>query len=192
MDGKHDNAARDVAASGLSRRTFLAASAALTGGAWFAGFAPIRAADAEYAILGAKEAAIMDALADCIIPPGEYPGGKEAGVTRFIDQQLGGYLASYRDMYETCLPALNAGSRAKHGDAFVELDEDEQIQYLTEIEAGEYEGQSGGDAENLWESYSPRAFFNTARDHCMMGFYGHPRHGGNENWVSYRMLGLRV
>jgi len=28
------------------------------------------------------------------------------------------------------------------------------------------------------------------RDHTMMGFYGDPRHGGNKDRVSWKMLGV--
>jgi gluconate 2-dehydrogenase gamma chain len=28
--------------------------------------------------------------------------------------------------------------------------------------------------------------------HTMQGFYGDPRHGGNRNWASWRMLGVPI
>ena len=33
-------------------------------------------------------------------------------------------------------------------------------------------------------------FFDLALKHVKLGFYGHPCHGGNAGWASYRMLGL--
>ncbi len=33
-------------------------------------------------------------------------------------------------------------------------------------------------------------FFNLVRSHTLQGYYGSPRHGGNRNAVSWRMLGL--
>ena len=33
-------------------------------------------------------------------------------------------------------------------------------------------------------------FFNLLLKHVKQGFFGHPRHGGNASWASYRMLGL--
>ena len=33
-------------------------------------------------------------------------------------------------------------------------------------------------------------FFRLLLTHVKQGFYGHPRHGGNAMWASYRMLGL--
>jgi gluconate 2-dehydrogenase gamma chain len=41
-----------------------------------------------------------------------------------------------------------------------------------------------------WSGRRPRAFFRTLREHAMMGFYGDPRHGGNRDRVSWRMLGV--
>jgi len=34
------------------------------------------------------------------------------------------------------------------------------------------------------------AFFNLVRQHTLEGYYGSPRHGGNRDAVSWRMLGL--
>ena len=33
-------------------------------------------------------------------------------------------------------------------------------------------------------------FFKLLLTHVKQGFYGHPRHGGNAGWASYRMLGI--
>ena len=33
-------------------------------------------------------------------------------------------------------------------------------------------------------------FFKMLLRHVKQGFYGHPRHGGNAGWASYRMLGI--
>jgi gluconate 2-dehydrogenase gamma chain len=35
-----------------------------------------------------------------------------------------------------------------------------------------------------------RPFFDLVRRHTMEGYYGSPRHGGNRDAVSWRMLGL--
>ena len=35
-----------------------------------------------------------------------------------------------------------------------------------------------------------RDFFELVREHTMEGYYGSPRHGGNRDAVSWRMLGL--
>ncbi|TVQ66068.1 MAG: gluconate 2-dehydrogenase subunit 3 family protein [Balneolaceae bacterium] len=172
----------------FSRRQFLKVSAIWAGGTWVIGMPALQGKS--FTVLSEQEAVIMDALADTIIPPDEeYVGGREAMVTRFLDQQLGryGYLQREKERYHTCLPALNRSSLNRFGELFTELDEEARTAHLTEIEAGLHDS---GALENGWGEYSPSAFFRLVRDHCMMGFYGSPQHGGNKHFVSFRMLGL--
>jgi gluconate 2-dehydrogenase gamma chain len=136
-----------------------------------------------YVALTLQEAAIIDALADQIIPPDEFAGGKEAGVTRFIDKQLDGFYSGFKPMYKTCIAALNTLSVDLYGKEFIELEFESQFQYLTDIESGKYNDKD-------WGEYSGSGFFGTFRSHCMQGYYGSPRHGGNRNYVSYKMLKL--
>jgi gluconate 2-dehydrogenase gamma chain len=49
------------------------------------------------------------------------------------------------------------------------------------MESGELSGQE-------WGTVDQRRFFKTLLDHTMQGFYGSPRHGGNCNYVSYKMM----
>lgn len=169
----------------ISRRNFIKLSAAWTGGLWLVGI-PVNISDS-YDVLNREESQIMDILADCIIPPGEFAGGKEAGVTNFVDQQIGknGYLREDRDLYKTCLPALNRTPMNEYGKHFLTLDESTRIDYLKQIESGFYDDL---DESEEWKPFTPSQFFEKMRDHCMMGFYGGPKHGGNKNYVSYRMI----
>lgn len=172
---------------GLNRRSFLKISAIWAGGAWVVGFPTVKGQSTK--VLNEEQANIMNALADAIIPPGEFAGGKDAGVTLFVDRQIGryGYLQRDREMVQTCLIALNRGSVTDFGDIFTELNDESKEQYLIKMEVGEYNGIHAG---NEWGDYTPSNFFNTVRNYCMMGFYGSPEHGGNKDYVSYRMLGL--
>ena len=134
-------------------------------------------------ILTAKESEILDALADQIIPPDEFAGGKDAGVTNYIDKQLAGFYSEHTDMYKKCLDALNKTCVEIYGKEFTALDFKTQFEYLTDIENGKYN-------ERDWNGYTASSFFGTLRDHCLQGYYGSPRHGGNKNYVSYRMMKL--
>lgn len=169
----------------VTRRTFLKISAIWTGGVWIVGMPGISLQS--YNVLTREEAEIMDALADCVIPPDDFSGGKEAGVTNFIDQQIGknGYLQKDREMYKTCLTALNKDCIDEYGKRFIALDNASRIGYLKQIESGDYDNQP---SDSAWGDYEPSKFFDKMRDQCMMGFYGSPKHGGNKNYVSYRML----
>lgn len=44
--------------------------------------------------------------------------------------------------------------------------------------------------KDIWTSPTASEFFNLICDHSLQGFYGSPRHGGNRNYASYRMLGI--
>jgi gluconate 2-dehydrogenase gamma chain len=138
----------------------------------------------KYYCLTISEANILDALADQIIPPDDFEGGKQAGVTNFIDIQLSGFYSKYREMYRSCLASLNQKCLEVYGKGFTGLRSAEQFEYLTEIEAG------GFDHEQWAEGYSPSKFFRTVITHCMQGYYGSPIHGGNKDYVSYRLIGL--
>lgn len=63
-------------------------------------------------------------------------------------------------------------SRSRFGKGFADATAAQQLQMVTALEK-----------EN-------RTFFELVRQHTMEGFYGSPRHGGNRDAVSWRMLGL--
>jgi gluconate 2-dehydrogenase gamma chain len=50
--------------------------------------------------------------------------------------------------------------------------------------------QKGGFSEDYWKNHSSADFFDMVRQHSLQGFYGSPGHGGNREYISYRMLGL--
>lgn len=118
--------------------------------------------------LSAEEAAIIEALSDCIIPADDHPGAKAAGVVRYIDRQLAGPLARFAPAYHAGIPAFDAAVRSATGKQFVALSADEQKRYL--------------------EKLGRNSFFDMVIDHTMQGFYGSPEHGGNAGGVSWKML----
>jgi len=60
---------------------------------------------------------------------------------------------------------------------------DVQTGVLQDVERGQVEAVD-------WTGVDPADFFGLARDHTMMGFYGDPRHGGNHDRLSWKMLGV--
>jgi hypothetical protein len=48
----------------------------------------------------------------------------------------------------------------------------------------------GGSLAESWCRISSQEFFCLAVDHTMQGFYGDPRHGGNREGASWKMLGI--
>ena len=101
----------------------------------------------------------------------------------FIDKQLVGPYKRYQDAYRKGLRGTQETSQAQFGSRFESLKWDQQTEVLKMLEAGKAKGRT-------WETEDSRVFFELIRDHTMQGFYGSPRHGGNYDYVSYRMLGV--
>ncbi len=118
------------------------------------------------------EARTIEAICEQIIPADESPGARQAGVAFFIDLQLTRHYKRHQAAYRRGLAAVDAASLERHKKPFSELDFDQQTGVLTEIEEKEPE------------------FFALVRAHTMQGFYGDPRHGGNREAVSWKMIGL--
>jgi gluconate 2-dehydrogenase gamma chain len=134
-------------------------------------------------VLSEEEARTLAAACDQIVPKDEDPGASEAGVVVFIDRQLA--TRAKRDLarWRAGIRGLDASSRRLFGVAFAEAAFDDQTALLRDLEKGIAEAAE-------WKGIAPAAFFRLLRDHTMMGFYGDPRHGGNKDRVSWRMLGV--
>jgi gluconate 2-dehydrogenase gamma chain len=129
------------------------------------------------------EAKLIDAVAEQIIPSDDWPGGKESGVTNFIDKQLSGPHKRFRSMYRKGIAAIQETSGKLYQKKFEELTRDEQTSFLETMEAGKMEGPG-------WSDGADMKFFELVRDHSMQAFYGSPIHGGNRNKISYKMMKL--
>jgi gluconate 2-dehydrogenase gamma chain len=129
------------------------------------------------------EALAMDAIAEQIIPADEWPGGRDSGVTNFIDKQLTGPYTRFQDIYRKGIAALQQSCGVRYHLKFENLKWDLQTLLLETMEAG-------GMKEPQWKDGFDQQFFNLVRDHSMQAYYGNPRHGGNKNNMSYKMLKL--
>ena len=129
------------------------------------------------------EAKLLDAVTQQIVPTDEHPGAKEANVLNFIDKQLVQYYTRHQESYRKNLNLLQQACQQKHNKKFEDLDWDSQFQFLEALEVGKIESPD-------WPGQEQSSFFSMVIDHTMQGFYGSPRHGGNKNYVSYRMIGL--
>ncbi|MFN8255054.1 MAG: gluconate 2-dehydrogenase subunit 3 family protein [Bacteroidales bacterium] len=130
-----------------------------------------------------EEAGLMNALADQIIPPDEWPGGNESGATNFIDKQLNGPYKRFKNKYRLGLASIKTTCEKIYHKSFENLEWEEQTLFLETMEAGKLEG-------DCWKNGFDREFFSLFRDHIMQSYYGSKRHGGNKNNMSYKMLKL--
>lgn len=167
----------------LSRRKFIEVSSsvvavAAAGGA-MAGCARFQPPVA----LGPLERRLVDAIADQIVPPDQDPGGRDALVGEFIDVQLRGPYERYLPAYRAGLAHLEQTSRALHGTSFLDVSFERQTAVLEALERDTV-------PPGIWKPGEAPAFFRLVCDHCLQGYYGSPRHGGNRGATSWKMLGL--
>ena len=176
----------------LSRRAF-GKWVAVVGGGTAAGVGGVHllncageAAKGQWLALTDEEIRILEAVAEQIIPTDRDPGAKEARVVVYIDRQLapGAAYAHLADRYREWLAALDSAAK-RSGKPFAELPWGEQTRLLREAESDRI-------PKEVWNVKTPQSFFRTVVDHVKQGFYGTPAHGGNFNYVSYRMLGVIV
>jgi len=115
-----------------------------------------------------SEASLVVLIAEQIVPADHDPGATQAGVVHYIDRQLGGPLQRFAAVYRAGLPQF---------EPLRSMPPEDQTRFLEAVERGEH----GRQAADL---------FNLIVDHTMQGFYGSPKHGGNQDEVSWRMLGI--
>lgn len=142
-----------------------------------------RSVQPRYRFFTEAEAALLIDICEQLIPADDTPGATDAGVIHYIDWQLDGVFAHHQQTYRRGLESFRLTCREKYAKTFAELGAAEKFEALRAIEQGSV-------PPALWRDPSAPAFFNLILAHTMQGFYGSPRHGGNRNYASYRMLGL--
>jgi gluconate 2-dehydrogenase gamma chain len=166
----------------LNRRRFIALSVLGAGGMCLFSRC-VNHSLSQWRFLTEQESHLLDALVEQIIPTDEWLGGRDAGVTNFIDQQLIGPYSRYQETYRKGLFAIQKTCNTKFQKRFEELPWMEQTRFLEALAAGRMEGKN-------WENGLGRQLFDLIHNHSMQGYYGSPRHGGNKNNISYKMLKL--
>lgn len=139
--------------------------------------------DSPWRFFSEKETRTIIAFAEQIIPADQDPGATDANVVNFIDKQLIGPYTRFQEEYRKGILAIENSTQKLYQKAFHELDWLVQTEFMMLMESGKL-------PEELWTEVNQRSFFNLLLDHSMQGFYGSPRHGGNKNYVSYKMMRL--
>jgi hypothetical protein len=144
----------------LARAAHDAHAAAQTGGS------------ASYRLLGAADAADIEALTAQIVPTDDTPGAREAGVTFFIDTVLGSLLAHWRPSFEAGLREFQQACRARHPGiaSFAALSAAQQIEFLHTVDN--------------------TRFFDQARLLTLCGMLSMQSYGGNRGGAGWKMMGF--
>jgi len=151
----------------MRRRTFLAAGIA---GSTVA----CRSRGSSWRFFTAQEARTVEAICAQIIPEDEDAGAITGGVVHFLDKQLSGFYKPLQKNYRAGIAEIDRKSIEFGGKRFAELPSASQAELLQHIE----------------RDPALKPFFSLLVDHAMQGFYGDPRHGGNRDRVSWKMLGV--
>jgi gluconate 2-dehydrogenase gamma chain len=151
----------------MDRRGFIVAGLAGTAAGCAGSKSPWRT-------LSISEAGSLEAICAHIIPRDQHAGAVEAGVVVYMDRQLAGFYAPLRKTYREGLAAMDAESVRTSGHPFADLPAAAQLDVLRHCESAP----------------ETRQFFDLLVAHTMQGFYGDPRHGGNRDRASWRMLGV--
>ena len=123
-------------------------------------------------LLGAADAADVEALTSQIIPSDDTPGAREAGATFFIDRALGSFFAHWRPGFMQGLAGFQAAVRAAHprASSFAALPADAQVAFLHTVDQ--------------------TAFFEQARLLTVCGMFSSPAYGGNRDGIGWKLLGF--
>ena len=124
---------------------------------------------------------MLIAISEQFIPADKDPGATDANVINFFDKQLAGYYTRYQETYRKGLQSIEASALKIFQRSFIDLEWDQQTQFLETMEDGKLPSED-------WNEIDQRSFFRLLLDHTMQGFYGSPRHGGNCNYVSFKMM----
>ncbi len=149
----------------FNRREFMAGGAA-------AALASAGCRRTSYGFLKDPDAKTLAAICDQIIPADDFPSASQAGVLTYIDLQLMGHYRRHQKAYREGLKQANELSRTRFGTDLAAASAEQQFQIVSALEK------------------DAKPFFDLVRAHTMQGYYGTPRHGGNRDAVSWRMLGL--
>jgi len=163
-----------------NRREFIKAASILSGSLLLlpACSRPIK----RYRVFTEQEANCLIAMCEQIVPADEYLGAAEAGVIYYIDKQTDLRFPNERELFCNGVASLQAWCKENHNQLFETLALGTQNEILQSMERNEINS-------DIW-TVSPKQFFDTLLMRTMQGFYGPPRHGGNKNYASFRMMRL--
>ena len=123
----------------------------------------------------------LRAVLNCLIPPDDFPGAWDAGVSDYLTRQFQTDLAPRFDFYCSGLDGLDSEAAARFGNSFSLLATTEQVSILESVETGEVVTE--------W-TIPPRVFFDLLVNTTAEGYYSNPEQGGNRGAVSWAMVGF--
>lgn len=170
----------------ISRRQMLYRTAIYGGSAAVALHFPyaVRAAQesSQPLVLSAEEWRTVEAISGRIIPTDHEPGAVEAGCVNFIDKALAHEDSDLRVEYREGVPGVEQVCNRRFGRDFALLETSQQDEVLAALESGRADGWPDGEI-------SSSQFFETVRNHTVLGFLADPKYGGNRDYAGWKVMG---
>jgi hypothetical protein len=112
------------------------------------------------------QASIISTVSDIIIPRTDTPGAVDTGVPGFIDQMLKEvYSEEDQKYFLDGLAAFNDGAKSEYGDAYIDLDAEDQAAYVKSVHDAAVE------AEQTTDPAPKRPFILMMKELTMLGFF---------------------
>jgi len=185
--------------SSLSRRRFLLHGATGLSAAWISTHwsALLAAADhahnatqstapPKFEFFSPEDAKEVEAITARIIPSDETPGAREAGVVYFIDRGLATFAVDDRKTYGEGLPELQARVAEMFSGVskFSALSPAQQDEFLHSFDEQPQDRQRRFRARP-----GAQNFFETVRQHTIVGFLIDPDYGANRDGAGWKVIG---
>ena len=122
-------------------------------------------------VLTREQAAEVEAFASRIIPTDDTPGAREAGVVYFIDRSLATFAKDQ-------LPDVTAGLTKLSKDVGAKFRGQTKLSALTPAQQDE-----------VLRSIERTPFFGLMRFATISGMFSLPTHGGNKDFVGWKLVG---
>lgn len=130
------------------------------------GCAPKPGIDWKPLFFSPEQATLVSQVAEIIIPKTDTPGAKDTGVPAFIDLILKDvYSKEDQDRYVNGLKAFDDGANKEYGDAFVDLDAEQQQAYVKKLH------DEAIQTERNTNPSPKRPFILMTKELTMLGFF---------------------
>jgi hypothetical protein len=156
----------------LSRRDAILRVSAMFGGAALVGQAAmlVLPEDAEAAtpnlLFNSADIAMLDEIAETILPETDTPGARAAGVGSFIARMVvDTYYDRERRIFRQGLRTINERSRAAHGGEFMALTPEQRVRLLEVLDAEQHAYMADRPADE------PAHFFRMLKELTLLGYF---------------------
>lgn len=113
-------------------------------------------------VLNDEEITFLNDVAEVILPRTETPGARDADVATFMSVYVAGvYSPEEREVFLTAIPEISARSQDQFGRDFLDLDDEEKLQFITALDTEAREETSEDDPH----------YFTMVKQLTLLGFF---------------------